>query len=43
MFKQGTEENVGLCTTLSPEAEEIEEPTARRTRETTVPADRLHR
>jgi len=43
MFKQGIEENVVLCTTLGDEAEEIREPTARGTRETTIPADRLHR
>jgi len=43
MFKQGVEENVVLCTTLASEAEEIREPEARRTREATIPADRLHR
>jgi len=43
MLRQGTEENVVLCTTLAPESEEIREQTARRTRETTIPADRLHR
>jgi len=43
MFKQGTEEDVVLCTTLAPEADEIREQTARGIRETTIPAERLHR
>jgi len=43
MFKQGIGENVVLCTTLSREPEGIREPIARRTREATIPADRLHR
>jgi len=43
MFKQGTEENVELCTTLAPEPDEIREPKARGTIEATNPADRLHR
>jgi hypothetical protein len=43
MFQQGIEENVELCTTLGEEAEKIREPTARRTKEATIPADRLHR
>ena len=43
MFKQGTEENVEICTRLARETEEIRGPTAGRTREATIPADRLHR
>jgi len=43
MFRPGTEENVVLCTMLSPESGGIREPTARRTMEATIPADRLHR
>jgi len=43
MLQEGVEENVALCTMLGEEAEEIREPTARRTMEATIPADRLHR
>jgi len=43
MLQQGAEENVVLCTMLGWEAEEIREPTGRRTMEATIPADRLHR